>query len=82
MCLYNFYGCDDQELEESCMRSAQGTEGGHSTAVFNQNGDNEQDVRVDAILTHDVRPPLVPIYALEGSAVVGRKRTAKSHHQY
>lgn len=54
VCLYNFYGCDNQELEEDCVRSAQITEGGNSTAVFNQNGDDEQDLHVDAFLTDEV----------------------------
>eukprot|EP00904_Undaria_pinnatifida_P000566 jgi/Undpi1/1050/HiC_scaffold_10.g04513.m1 len=53
VCLYNFYGCDNQELEEDCVRSAQITEGGNSTAVFNQNGDDEQDLHVDAFLTDE-----------------------------
>lgn len=70
VCLYNFFGCDDQQLEEDCMRSAQGTEGGISTAVFNQDMDNEQELRVDAFLTDDVRPRQLLIYVLVGSAAV------------
>ena len=52
------------------MRSAQGTEGGISTAVFNQDMDNEQELRVDAFLTDDVRPRQLLIYVLVGSAAV------------
>ena len=60
------------------MRSAQGTEGGNSTAVFNPDKDNEQDLRVDAFLTEDVRQPPVPRYVLlVGRAVVDRRRNAK-----
>ena len=77
VCLYNYQGCDDVGLEEDCMRSAQGTEGENSTAVFNQGKDNEKVLGVEANATHDVRPPPVPLYVLEGSPVVGNRRPAK-----
>lgn len=54
VCLYDFYGCDDLELEGDCMGSFQSTEGGKSNAVFNLNRDNEQDLQVDAFLTEEV----------------------------
>lgn len=54
VCLYNFFGCDEMELEGDCMGSAQSTEGGRSTAVFNMNKDDEQELEVDAFLTEEV----------------------------
>ncbi|CAN0229685.1 unnamed protein product [Ectocarpus sp. 12 AP-2014] len=42
VCLYNNYGCDKWELEEECMRSANFTEGGNTTAVFYPGGEYEQ----------------------------------------
>lgn len=42
------------ELEGDCMGSAQSTEGGRSTAVFNLNRDDEQELDVDAFLTEEV----------------------------
>eukprot|EP00904_Undaria_pinnatifida_P008172 jgi/Undpi1/4485/HiC_scaffold_17.g07839.m1 len=53
VCLYDFYGCDDFELEGDCMGSFQSTEGGNSNAIFNLNRDNEQDLQVDALLTEE-----------------------------
>lgn len=49
VCLYDLRGCDEQHLEEECSRSAQSTQGGESTAVFNPTGVHEQEVRVDVI---------------------------------
>lgn len=54
MCLYDFYGCDEQELEEGCIRSAQSTEGGQSSAVYNRDMDDEQELKTDAFLTDEV----------------------------
>lgn len=55
VCLYDFFGCDTMELEGGCMGSAQSTEGGRSKAVFNMDRDDEQELRVDAFLTEEVR---------------------------
>lgn len=55
VCLYDFFGCDKMELEGDCMGSAQSTEGGRSTAVFNLNRDDEQELEVNAFLTEEVR---------------------------
>ncbi|CAM9308303.1 unnamed protein product, partial [Laminaria digitata] len=56
VCLYDFYGCDEEELEEGCVRSAQRTEGGISAAVYNPNMDDEQELKTDAFLTDEVIP--------------------------
>lgn len=61
------------------MRSAQGTEAGNSTAVFNPKKDNEQELRVNAFLTDDVRQPPVPRYVLlVVRVVVGLRHSAKT----
>lgn len=54
MCLYNFFGCDEMDLEEFCVSSVFDTEGGSSTAVFNPGGDLEQEIATTAYLTDDV----------------------------
>ncbi|CAN0469176.1 unnamed protein product, partial [Ectocarpus sp. 12 AP-2014] len=54
VCLYNFFGCDDMDLEEFCASSVFDTEGGSSTAVFNPGGDLEQEIATTAYLTDEV----------------------------
>lgn len=51
VCTYDFYGCDDESLLEDCTRSAQSTEGGNSTAVFNPFGDDRQELEVGVLHT-------------------------------
>ncbi|CAM9286399.1 unnamed protein product [Ectocarpus sp. 4 AP-2014] len=53
VCLYNFFGCDDMDLEEFCASSVFDTEGGSSTAVFNPGGDLEQEIATTAYLTDE-----------------------------
>ncbi|CAN0252419.1 unnamed protein product [Ascophyllum nodosum] len=51
VCLYNFFGCDQMELEPSCVASHNQTEGARTKATFNPGGDTEQDIARDAFLT-------------------------------
>lgn len=57
VCTYNFYGCDDDSLLENCTRSAHSTEGGNSTAIFNKDGDDRQELEVGVLHTGQVTPP-------------------------
>lgn len=54
VCLYKFYGCDSLELEEDCTASALKMNGGFTTATFNPNGDDEQEISSSAFLTEEV----------------------------
>ena len=54
VCTYDFYGCDDESLLENCTRSAQSTEGGNSTAVFNPTMDDRQELEVGVVHTGQV----------------------------
>ncbi|CAM9511484.1 unnamed protein product, partial [Ectocarpus fasciculatus] len=53
VCLYNYFGCDDMDLEEFCVSSVFDTEGGRSSAVFNPGGDLEQEIATTAYLTDE-----------------------------
>lgn len=55
VCLYESYGCDQQELEPECVRSANQTQGGNSSAVFYPGGEYEQRVPGHGMLTPTVR---------------------------
>ena len=54
------------------MRSAQGTEGGNSRAVFNYGMDNAQELKTDALLTDEV------IRACSSVRAVGQRCHARS----
>ncbi|CAN0113861.1 unnamed protein product, partial [Ascophyllum nodosum] len=51
VCLYNFYGCDQMELEPDCMYSYNQTEGARTKATFNPGGEKEQDIATNGFLT-------------------------------
>ena len=55
VCLYNFYGCDQMELEPDCMYSYNQTEGARTKATFNPGGEKEQDIATNGFLTDLVR---------------------------
>lgn len=56
VCLYDFYGCDDANLEEECVFTATDTEGGRRTgAVFNPGEENEQNISASGLETDTVR---------------------------
>lgn len=55
VCLYEHYGCDDSTLEEECVRSANATEGGMTTATYQPQGPNEKKITTYSTNTAEVR---------------------------
>ncbi|CAN0175933.1 unnamed protein product, partial [Scytosiphon promiscuus] len=52
VCLYDYFGCDEMDLEEECVFTAFDTQGARRTrAVFNPDGDTEQEIAASGILT-------------------------------
>lgn len=54
VCLYNFYGCDQQEDEDDCVYSSTTTQGGDTVASFNPGGETQLDIPGEAMLTENV----------------------------
>eukprot|EP00903_Cladosiphon_okamuranus_P009902 g9404.t1 len=44
VCLYDYYGCDEWELEEECVKSTNMTVAGDTSAVFFPGGEYEQTI--------------------------------------
>ncbi|CAM9165602.1 unnamed protein product, partial [Hapterophycus canaliculatus] len=53
VCFYESYGCDDEDTAEECMDSAFGTAAGHTSAVFNPDGETKQEIVTRAMYTQD-----------------------------
>lgn len=54
VCLYESHGCDAKENEDDCVYSSSTTQGGFTTATFNPDCDDEQEIAASAVLTDDV----------------------------
>lgn len=55
MCLYDYYGCDEKELEKQCVASANRTEGGPVRAIYHPGGEHEQNIPTYYTKTNMVR---------------------------
>lgn len=77
VCTYDFYGCDDEDLLENCTHSAQSTEGGNSTAVFNPFGDDRQELDVGVLHTGQVIPACFFSIFVSGGQRLSTWRPAK-----
>lgn len=55
VCLYNFYGCDSQDLEKECAVTANNTEGGLTRAVYHPGGEHEQEIPTSVMNSQEVK---------------------------
>lgn len=64
-CLFDYYGCDELELEEECVSSMNSTEGGETRARYHPDGENEKNISVRYQLTQEVRKHTLVVDDLE-----------------
>lgn len=60
VCPRELFGCDREDLEQSCSASYNQTDGGITEAMFTQRGKSTQEIAVEIIYTETVSPCLTP----------------------